>query len=218
MHSKLLKLVLITSALVGGTAVQAQEVYANFGFPVVGVGYALKLSPSLGLRGDIGTIGSLSTTRTDGNINYDAKLKYNRLGLYGDWFPTEGGFRVSLGLNLTDGRLDMVGKPTATSTININGTNYTIGAGDYYKVQAKYPKVMPYLGVGYGHHDTQPGWGFVADLGASFGKPSITTDTNLVATGVVPQSQVDAETNKVRDKANQLSVLPQLTLGVSYRF
>jgi len=106
----------------------------------------------------------------------------------------------------------------------------TFTSKDTFTGLLKFPTVAPYLGIGWGYHDTQkPGLDFVFDLGVSFGKPS----TNLIisdnlqakirlARVLGDASSVDALLNgaqqKLTDTANAFKVFPQVYAGISYRF
>ena len=90
----------------------------------------------------------------------------------------------------------------------------------YFNLAIKQPSVTPYLGLGYGSKPgaKQAGWGFYADAGVMFGKFRTSTSTSLVGKQGITQADIDAQTATVRDDVSKLSVLPRLTVGVSYRF
>ena len=102
-------------AAVSGSA-GAQDVYGGLGLPgLYTLGYAHPISASLGLRGEFA--GGLSVTR-DGNqdgVNYTGSVKANRVGVFADWYPLGGGFRLVGGLTANDikpvQRPDPVEKP-----------------------------------------------------------------------------------------------------------
>ena len=61
------------------TPARAGEVYANVGFPGVGLGYAHPIDSSLTLRGDFMTLGSREKSTTEEGINYTGKYQIPEL-------------------------------------------------------------------------------------------------------------------------------------------
>ena len=182
---------------------QAGEAYGAVGFPGVMADYA-----------------SLGTHNKDGEregINYKGKLKLARVGLFADYFPTGNGFRLTGGLTFNDMSLKLRSNMPAGSAINVGGTNYVATGNEYLNADVKIPKVTPYLGIGWGHHSRTPGWGFLADVGVSIGKAKLDVDTNLASYGV-SQADIDREVEDLRDDVGKVRVVPQVSLGVSYRF
>lgn len=73
--------------------------------------------------------------------------------------------------------------------------------GDRFRAKAAFPKITPYIGVGWGHQRAERGFGFVADLGASFGRAKVRIDenisTNPAYAGVISVADVEAEKRKL---------------------
>lgn len=209
---------LLVLAVSGVQSVRAGEVYGGMGFPGVMVGYAHPLSDSATLRADYATLGTRSDTTTEEGITYNTKIKVNRLGLFADWFVRPGSsFRLTGGLTSNQYKVDLSGGGIG-STINIGNTTYALTAGDRFDVHIKFPNTTPYLGVGWGHQKADKGWGFHADLGGSIGKAKVTTSLSGALAAQVSQADVDAETAEIRDGVGKIRFVPQLTVGVSYRF
>jgi hypothetical protein len=195
----------------------AGDVYLGAGLPGVMLGYAHAFDSRFGLRGDISTLGTHTGTRSESGIDYQGTLKTNRSGLYADWFVS-GGWRLTGGVTFNNFKLTLEGHGNG-GTIDIGGTNYTTSPNDRFDVTIEFPKTTPYIGVGYGHHEAQRGWGFVFDAGASIGRAKVTgsaSGPNL--SGNVTQADIDRELQQVRDGVGNVRVLPQLSLGVNYRF
>ena len=90
-------------------------------------------------------------------------------------------------------KLTLVGRGNG-GTLDIGGTAYTTTPDDRFDVLIEFPKTTPYIGVGYGHHAAEPGWGFVFDAGASIGRAKVTgsaSGPNL--SGNVTQADIDRE-------------------------
>ena len=128
-----------------------------------------------------------------------------------------GGFRVVGGVTLNDTKVNLVATgSTATATI---GTKTVSLAGETYTVDLVYPKVTPYVGVGYGFSPRNtPGFAFYVDAGVTIGKFKTNTTTSLVGKQGITQADVDAETAELRESTAKLSALPKVSFGVSYRF
>ncbi len=84
------------------------------------------------------------------------------------------------------------------------------------------PSTTPYLGIGYGHHGGQKGLSFYADLGVLVGGLKLTESrTGDLADGGsagINQLDVYTELKDLNDELSKMKVLPQITLGLSYRF
>jgi hypothetical protein len=211
----------IGAALAGLIAAptHAAEVYLQGGLFGAGIGIAQPMSESFALRADVMTAGSREGDYDEDGIRYRGKLQLNRVALLGDWFVTGGGFRLSTGLGLHNAKLDL-NVSGAGQQVTIGTRTVTLTASDRYDVKIEYPRVMPYLGLGYGHQRAEPGWGFVFDVGVFFGRAKVTgqaSGAGFTAAGLT-QADVDAETQQIREDLGDLRVLPQVTFGASYRF
>ena len=210
------------AALLGSVAVSshAQDVYAGGGFPGIVLGYSAPLilqgqQSDFSLRGEYAGGVTLSHSINRDGTDYTASWKANRVGGFVDWFPLSGSFRVSGGVTFNDTKATLTGSG-GSATINGNLVNLT---GETFNVTLRYPKVMPYLGIGWGHQRTdKKGFGFFADIGVQFGKPSVDVQSSLVANGKVMQSDIDAEADSIRRQANKLGVLPSAMFGMTYTF
>lgn len=198
-------------------AAQAGSAYAQVGFPGVGIGYAQALNDVVTLRGDFSTMGSRSKNGTEEGINYNGKVKVSRWGLFADYFPLGNGFRLTGGATVNDMSVKLRSNITAGTSITVGNATVISNGTEYFNADIKFPKVTPYIGIGWGHADKTAGWGFVGDLGVSFGRAKVSIDTNVSQRGV-SQADIDRETQEVKDGVGKIRVLPQATLGVSYRY
>lgn len=200
----------------------AGESYVSVGLPGVVAGYAITVNDKLGLRADAGTMGTINRTHTVSGVGFDTKAQYNRFGLFADYFPFGGRFRLSGGLTMNKARLDMNSRFDGSSSISINGQSITPSASDYFNLQMKFPTTMPYVGLGWGHQPRSAGMGFIADLGVSIGRAKLTTDTNIVGKTyggyTVTQADVDAKTDEIHDAVGHIVFLPSASVGVNYRY
>jgi len=199
-------------------AMAAGEPYVGVGVPGLVVGYAYTVNQQLGLRADAGYTGRIRKVDSASGVEFEGKAKYDRLGMYGDYFPFSGGFRITGGVTINRATLELRSRFNGVTSVNINGNTVVPTANDYFNVNVRYPTVMPYIGVGYGHDQGHAGLGFVADVGVSIGKAKFSRDTNLVGQYGITDADVDAKLDQVNDSVGRLTVLPSASLGMSYRY
>jgi hypothetical protein len=209
---------LTAAALLAASSAFAGDVYVGAGLPGLQLGYAQPVSDTLVLRADVSTLGRLSRTRTENNLDYDAKIKADRLGLFADWFFS-GSWRAVGGLTFTNARADLRGSGNG-ATITIGNTTYVAGPNEGFDVAVKFPRTMPYLGIGYGRGpQVQKGWNVAFDLGIALGKPKVSGSVRgPLLSSQVSQADIDRELADIRDDADKIKGIPQLSLAVSYRF
>lgn len=204
------------------TPAMAVEMYAGAGFPGLVIGVAQPVHSSVVLRADwAGVPGSPDGSRTEEGIDYNYTGNLNRIGVFADWYPADNGFRLTGGLTFNNMSLDLVAQP-AGATWTIGNDTYPTSPNDRFDVAVEFDSVTPYLGLGWGHHrltSDGSGWSFVAELGVSIGRATVTG----VASGnlaLIPgvQDSIDAELAELRDGVGDVRVIPQLLLGVGYRF
>jgi hypothetical protein len=198
-------------------AAQAGEFYGQVGFPGAGIGYAQPISDAVVLRADAVTMGSRSRQYTEEGITYQGTLKANRVAAYADWFPFGGVFRFTGGLasNQFDLTLDASG---TGQTINVGNNNYTLGPGDGLTMQVKYPRTMPYFGVGWGHQPNVSGLRVSFDVGALIGKPKVSATGRGQLASPSAQADIDRELAQVNDGIGKVSLLPQFSFSLGYSF
>jgi hypothetical protein len=204
----------LAAALLTTTAAQAGEVYALGGFPGLILGYSHSVTPAFGVRADVGGLPSIDEDGTEEGIDYTGKAKILRTGLFGDWYAFGGGFRLTAGVTLNNTKVDLSGRGNG-GTIDIGGTTYAVGPNDRFDVRIKLPSSTPYVGLGWGHNASTAGWNFVFDFGVSIGKAKVSASTNIPG---VTQDDIDRELEELRDGVGKVRVIPQVTLGVGYRF
>ena len=204
------------------TPAHAGESYVEVGVPGVVVGYAMSVNQKLGLRADAGTTGDIKRTHSISGVGFDTKTQYSRLGAFADYFPFGGRFRLSGGLTLNQAKLDLNSRFDGSAAITVNGHDITPSASDYYNGQFKFPTLMPYIGLGWGHQARAAGMGFVADVGVSIGRAKFTPNTNLVGQTyngyTITQADVDSKTAEVNNSIGRVTLLPSASIGLNYRY
>jgi len=214
MRSIQLSMAFAACALVASPTVRAGEVYGGLGTTGFELGYAAKLAPHAGLRVD-GEFLNLKRTFDENGATYDTKLKFSVLGLYGDLFLGQV-FRFTGGFVVGSRKVSGTGVASG-GTITINGTDYP-AAGESVQVEAKFPSVSPYLGLGFGHSQSSEGLGMYFDLGAVFGRPKLKLTPSAGLLAAAGQDNVDAEQARLQDKMNKLRAYPVIKLGLNYSF
>jgi hypothetical protein len=200
--------------------VAAGEIYAGIGLPGVMLGYAQPLNDSFTIRSDWATLGSRRKQLTEEGITYDAKLGFHRLGVFGDWFFW-GGMRLTAGVTFNNLTAEFMTQGDGTKQYQIgNQPPVVLTSDDKLNVTIKYPKTTPYVGLGYGHQ-ASTGWGFMFDLGASYGKATVSeTHSGPILTNpaVISQADIDQEMAQLREGVGKIRYIPQVSIGVNYRF
>ena len=206
---KITHIALVLGALpVAALAADYGTVYTQIGTNGLGIGYAASVAPNWAARGqfnsfkqsfsgDIGDFGSGSSLTVD--------INFSSVPLLADWYPGDGGFRVSGGVVFNNNKITMAGNG------NVNNKPATINA----EIKMS-DSISPYVGIGYA---TRPkdakGFGFNYDLGVMFQNPKV----SMTATGAgVTQADIDAQVAKVQDAMNNLKTMPVLGIGISYSF
>lgn len=203
-----------TGILLCAPSAHALEAFAGLGTTGLDIGIAERVGGSAGLRMSAEFLDVARDFERNG-ATYDAKLKFSSLGLYGDYFVA-GGFRVSAGVLL--GSRKASGNAVATNgTITINGTTYP-AAGESVFASAKFGSTAPYVGIGWGHHQSKPGMSFYADLGVAIGKADAKLTPSPGLLTAAGAANVAAEQANLQESVNKLKAYPVLKLGFGYKF
>lgn len=219
---------LFCAALLGMCAVaapvHANGIYGKVGILGAGIGYSYDVSPAFTLRGDVTTIGTFKRDGNAGSFDYKAKFRNNQAMLYVDYFPFDSGFRLTAGLGARDMRVTGDANPNSAGVVEIGDVPVTFGPGDSAVAKVKMPAFAPYIGIGWSSKPSNPargGWGFMADLGVTFGKPKTSfevSDSVRAKLGADAQAAIDRQLAEIDDKAKKLKFFPSLYVGVSYTF
>jgi len=210
-------LITLATAAACGSA-HAMGVYAGIGLPGLTLGLAVPATENITVRADYTSVGNRTATRVESGITYDARLKAERLGVFADWYPFGGRFRLTAGATSNDvnARLAATG---VGKVVTIGSNSYTLQANDRFDATIGFPRSTPYLGIGWGHRGGPTGLGFHADIGAAIGRATVATSVsgNLALAPTIA-ADVAAEEAQLRENVRKIRFIPQISMGVDYRF
>lgn len=154
------------------------------------------------------------------DIDYSGEFDFSNVGLLANWLPITGsGFRITGGAFA--GALQLDGSASSVgTTIDINGTEYDLNAGDRLDAGIEYNDVTPYLGLGWDFcFGSDKSWVLGIDLGVLYmGEP----DVSLVGAGALADpaatADIDAELDSIREDVEDYTFLPVVKIGLTYRF
>lgn len=219
-------------ALVATTfGTQAQEspqsvaLVAKAGFLTgVGLDVSVPVAENINLRAG-GSGWKYDRDFTEGGIDYRGDLRLRTAGVYVDWYPTYGIFRVSAGLVRNSSRFALNGRPSPGQTVTIGDTTYDatqVGSVDGAVVFDRDP--APFIGVGFGNPSARGRWGFVGEIGWIRQKTPQATLTATCGAALSPAQCVDlqadaaAEQAELQDAVKDWRWYPALSVGLSFRF
>ncbi len=195
-------------APVGVMAGDSGAIYTQLSTNGLGIGYGTSVSEDWAVRGQYnflkqsfsGNVGNFGA-----NSVLDVKVDWSSFMILGDWYPSDGGFRLTGGVVLNNNKI------TVSGTGNVNNKAATVNG----EIKMS-DSLSPYLGLGY---STRPkiakGLGFNFDLGVMVQDPK----ASLTATGAgVSAADIAAQQAQMQDAVNNLKYFPVLGLGVSYAF
>ncbi|WP_260854693.1 hypothetical protein [Paraburkholderia sp. BCC1884] len=197
--------------------VEAQEVYVHGGTLGAGAGVALPLNTWSGVHAEFEGFGLSHSVNVNDN-EYDGHLKLLQGGLYLDLFPfSSSSFRVTAGALINDDELTAHAVPNAQGNYKI-GDDFVPAVSTAPSATVTLPRVMPYLGIGFGHKPVSKGFGLTLDLGVAYGRPRTNYSVPAIYSMFTTQSNIDDEERKISDKVDRYKLYPVVQIGVSYRF
>jgi hypothetical protein len=204
-------------AMLAASAAHSQEVYVQGGSLGAGAGVAMPITSWAGVHAELEGFGFSHSLNVDGN-QYDGHLTLLQGGLYLDLFPfSSSGFRVTAGALINDDQLQAHAVPNADGNYKI-GNDYVPAVGSAPSATATLPRVMPYLGIGYGHKPVTKGFGLTFDLGVAYGRPRVSYSVPQIYTLFTTQANIDQEEQNLDNKVDRYKLYPVAQIGLTYRF
>lgn len=203
-------LTLLTACGAQNSREATQPVTVGFGAGTMGlvVEPSIKTGERTAVRIPIGVGRGKTTTTVDG-IDYDVSARFGGVGVMADYYPEAGALRVSGGLFKTNLRAD----GRATGDLEV-GANTYVGV-DVTTTGKPKNALAPVVSIGFDGH-LGSGWGISSDVGIMYvGGFSVSA---VDASGSVSQSDLDAEMTSVNDELGDVSILPFVKFGATYRW
>ncbi len=182
-----------------------------------GLEYEYPINQKFGVSGGFYVFGINKTLNQD-NQDIDLNLKLNNIKIAGHYYPFYNGFNLQGGFIINNSKLTGSAKLDENGKIDLKGKEYSIDSAD---VTIDFRPVSPYLGIGYKSNLTK-GFAFTGDLGLLI-SPSAKVSSNIYASKEIleleefKQNKAEAESD-AQELLDKLSVLPVISLGVSYKF
>ncbi len=186
----------------------------------LGVGPELSLRPAekLGVRASVDWLSFSHDTDVD-DINYNGDLGMLSVGAMLDWYPFDGGFRVSAGGRWNGN--DIALSATPSNNVTIGGTTYTPAEIGRLTGTVEANPFAPVLTLGYGG-DLSRGFTFGVEAGVMYqGAPEI---KNLQARGGLLENDpgllgdLEDEEQRIENEVDAYQVWPVLQVMLMYRF
>src|SRR5690349_22196211 len=154
-----------------------------------GVELSHAFGPHTGVRVNVDAY-NRTQSRTEDNIQYDAKLKLQTTSLSLDLFPFANNFRITAGAIVNGNKLTMHGQPTG-GTFVINGNTYNATEIGSLDARVDFNRTVPYFGIGYGR-PINSGLSLIFDLGVLFqGSPKSHIDATCGSAAPPGTAQCD---------------------------
>ena len=181
-----------------------------------GFEFAKGLTPSFGLRGGFNYF-TYGYDATESDVEYNLDLELKSLGLFADWHPFKGSFRLSGGFLINGNGIEGKAKPT-TANFDIGDGTYALNSAS---LEISYNTFAPYFGLGwdttFGDEDN---WGFCFDLGLVYsGSPeaSLIVDPTDGMTAALT-ADVKKEEADLQESLDDFEWWPVLSAGLVYQF
>lgn len=188
--------------------------YASIGTDF-SVGYSAFVSEGISLRGEVFGKSYNESSQQLANSKYVLNTNNLSLGVYTDWHILNTPFRLSTGLNINDIRTSLTPN---TGVMVLNGKPISLG-DDLFKVEFRFPKVSPYIGIVYANDtDQQDGLHLYGELGIMVGKYNASATTSMVGKKGITSADIDTELNTLRKSLYKWNFIPKASVGLIYRF
>jgi hypothetical protein len=216
MKTPCLALNLVAVTLMGATGpVHADAFHSSPGLAGSMVGYVKPLSSNLTLRADLVSFPGIARESIEQGASHTGHIKSDRGALFMDW-AVVGSLRLTGGMTFNRTRVDLRAGATGATPM-LGDVPYSTTNNDRFDAALRSPHALPYLGVGYGHHNAN-GSSFAFDVGATYGRASPSDTSRDLSLASVPQTALDQERMQLRDGIGRVRFMPQVSLGMSLRF
>lgn len=208
--------IVATFAVSVSAAASNNEVYAGVGTTGLTAGYARAINDHGGARIELNVL-NVHGQLNDPDVDYEARLKMNTVGVYYDFFPFQSSsLRITGGAIFGNKKVDLAARANS-GTVTVNGRDYNAN-GESLFGSVKQPSATPYIGIGTGHKASSSGLSISTDFGVSYGRPTVSLSASPALLAAAGQDNVDAERNKVQDKVSKYALYPVIRIAIGYAF
>lgn len=163
---------------------------------------------------------------TASGVDYGGSIQLQNVLALVDWHPSEGSFRLSVGLAWNDNTVE--GEASLDDLVGLENPFAPLISLGTFRGETTVDPIAPYLGFGWGKasSSTNSGWGFSADIGVLLhGKPQVElsiADSPILI--LLPELRpfiellLEAEELELEQEIDSYQYFPVVSLGVSYRF
>jgi hypothetical protein len=178
----------------------------------------------------------------DAGGTYDGEIDLKSAGLFADWHPFKGAFRLTAGLVSNGNQINMSGTDDGTGRYEVGDCTYQSDPADPLRVDGTvdFNSTAPYVGIGWGGNlNAEPGFFMTFDLGVLLsGAPDTSLSGRGSAQNADPvgqpqcggfasqdvstypefqQAMRDAE-DEVNKETEDYELWPNIALGIGWRF
>jgi len=196
-----------SSVLAGGTSP----------FSVAIGGSTLGLTGEVGFKQDFfGVRGNInyfhySASESRNGVQYSDDIDMKSYGVLADIYPFENGLRLTGGVMINRNRVDVKGSPNSSASVG----NHTYSASQVATINGSIENnlLAPYIGAGYVARMGN-GLELSADIGAMFqGKSQVNLSSSVIA-----QSDLNIEAASIKNKLDESTFYPVISIKAGYRF
>ncbi|MCW8840804.1 MAG: hypothetical protein OQL05_03250 [Gammaproteobacteria bacterium] len=208
----------VAGLMLGASSMAVAEMGVGVKAGTLGFGAELTYGISESFNARLG-LNSYSFSDTDSydDIEYDMDLDWQSSGLFLDWHPFQGTFRLTLGYLLNSNEIAMVSTPS--STYDIGGVSYD--AADVGKLNGAVDFGDGiFYGLGWGNAGNAKGLGFIFELGVLQQSPDLALKASGGTLSDDPtfQENLRREERDAQDDLDDFDQYPVVSLGISYSF
>lgn len=177
----------------------------------------------------------------DSGGTYDGEIDLKSTGLFADWHPFKGAFRLTVGFLSNGNQINMTGTDDGTGLYAVGDCTYQSSPGDPLTLDGvtDFNSSAPYVGIGWGGNlNAEPGFFMTFDLGVMMSgapKTALSGDGSVQnaneigqpTCGIGPmdassapefqQALRDAE-DEVNKETEDYELWPNIALGIGWRF
>ncbi len=218
----------LLSLSIGGTLPlfgQGAAIGAHGGTQGLGLSLTTQFTEKVGARVIGGQYSTDRTVSTD-SIDYQGDFQIGSVLALIDWYPSGGTFRISAGIGWNDNQVDVSAPLEALvrdQLPDLPPLDFDLGTAEG---NASGEELVPVLLLGWGNPFRGSRVGVSFDLGVLYqGEPTVELEARTSpAVNAIPgapailQALADIEESRLEEELKDYSIVPVVSLGVTFRF